>query len=136
MADYSVTAASVVPGADTAIKNVTAGATITAGKAVVRDPSTGKWVLADSNHATAALRIPGGIALNGASDGQPMAVATSGPVTFGAIFTAGVAVYLSDTAGGLCPVADIGSGERAVLIGMPSSTSVLNVDIQDSGVAL
>lgn len=136
MADLTITAASVLQGAGATIKHVTSGATVTAGKTVVRDPASGKWVLADSNHATAALRTPGGIALNGASDGQPLTVLTAGPVTLGAVLTAGVPVYQSDTAGGICPVADVGSGERSVLIGMPTSTSVLNVAIADSGVAL
>lgn len=136
MADYAITPASVLPGSGASLRHVTAGATITAGKAVVLDPATGKWVLADSNHATAALRVPGGIALNGASDGQPLTVAAGGPVMLGAVLTAGVAVYLSDTPGGLCPVADVGSGERAVLVGMAESTSVLEVAVQDSGVAL
>lgn len=137
MADLSITATSVIPGEGATVKHgVTAGASITAGKTVVRDPSTGKWVLADSNHATAALRVPGGIALNAGGDGQPISVLTAGPITLGAVLTAGVAVYQSDTAGGICPVADVGSGERSVLIGMPTSTSVLNVDIQDSGTAL
>ncbi len=136
MADYSITVASVLPGSGATVKQVTSGATVTAGKGVVRDPATNKWVLADSNHATAALRVPGGISLNGASDGQPMAVLTDGPITLGAVLTAGVGVYASDTPGGLCPVADVGSGERSVLVGMAASTTVLNVDIQDSGVAL
>lgn len=136
MADLTITATAVVPGSGSQIKNVTSGATITAGKSVVRDSATGKWVLADSNHATVALRTAGGIALNAASDGQPLAVLTGGPITLGAILTAGVAYYQSDTAGGICPVADVGAGERSVLIGIAKSTSSLEVDIQDSGVSL
>lgn len=136
MADLTQTAASVLPGSGAAIKHVTAGAAITAGKMVARDPATGKWVLADSNHATIALRVAGGMALNGASDGQPLAVATGGLVTPGAVLTAGVAYYLSDTPGGVCPAADIGTGERVVLLGIARSSTVLNLDIQDSAVTL
>lgn len=136
MVDLVITAAAVLAGAGASVKHVTSGATIVAGKAVVRDPATGKWVLADSNHATAALRVPGGIALNAGSDGQPLAVLTAGPITFDAVLAAGVAYYLSDTAGGICPVADVGSGERAVLLGMAESATVLELAIADSGVAL
>lgn len=135
-ADLTITAASVVAGSDAAVRDVTWGTTVTAGKAVTLDSSTGKWVLADSNHATAALRVPKGIALNGGGDGQPGRVLTSGSVTIGATLTAGVAYYLSDTGGGICPVADVGSGERAVIIGIATSTTVLKVAILDSGVAL
>lgn len=136
MADLTLTAANVLPGSGASTKGVIAGATIAAGKAVCRDPSTGKWVLADSNHATAALRVPGGIALNGASDGQPMAVLTSGPVTIGGTVSAGTAYYLSDTPGGICPFADVGSGERAVQIGQATSAAIINVRISDSGATL
>lgn len=136
MADISITAASVIAGAGATVKHVMAGATFVAGKGAVRDPATGKWVLSDSNHATAALRVPAGVSLNGAGDGQPLAVLTDGPISLGAVLTAGVAYYASDTPGGICPVADVGSGEYATLLGIATSTSVLNVDIQASGVAL
>lgn len=136
MADLSLTAANVLPGTGAKIEHGTAGDTITAGKLVYRDASSGRYELADSNSATAAARLPRGFALNGAADGQPLAVLYDGPITLGAVLTAGVAYYLSDTPGGICPVADIGSGEYSVYLGIATSTSVLDVSIQASGVAL
>lgn len=136
MTDITITAASVLAGAGATVRDVTSGATVVAGKTVVKDPATGKYVLSDSNHATAALRDVDGIALNGASDGQPMRILEGGPITIGGTVTAGVAYYLSDTPGGICPVADVGSGERSVLIGMATSASVIEVDIQNTGVTL
>jgi hypothetical protein len=135
MADLTITAASVIAGTGATKKLGTAGATITAGK-VCLSGSDGKHKLADNNSATAELRSAAGIALNGAADGQPLIVLTAGPVTIGATLTAGVAYYLSDTPGGICPVADLATGEYAVIIGIATSTTVLNVDIQESGVAL
>jgi hypothetical protein len=113
-----------------------AGATVTAGQALYLDTADGKWKLADNNSATVAARTPGGIALNGASNGQPLSVLTSGPITIGATLTAGVAYYLSDTPGGLCPVADLGSGEYPTVIGIATSATVLKVQINPSGVEL
>ena len=136
MADLSITAANVLAGAGATVARGTAGATITQGQAVYLDASDGKWKLADNNSATAAVRVPGGIALNGASNGQPLAVLTAGPITIGASLTAGVAYYLSDTPGGICPVADLASGEYPCLIGMATSSSVINVAINPAGVAL
>lgn len=136
MADLTITAASVVKGSGASVDNGTAGATITAGQAVYKDSATAKYLLADSDSATAAVREPDGIALNGASSNQPLAVLTSGPVTIGATLTPGVAYYLSNTPGGICPVADVGAGEYSVVIGMATSASVLDVDIQASGVSL
>ena len=136
MADLSITAASVVASASAKTHEALAGETITAGKAVYRSSTTGKYMLADSNSATAEARVPAGIALTGSSNNQPCVVALSGPVTIGATMTAGVAYYLSDTPGGICPVADLGSGEYPCIIGIATSTTVLNVKIQASGVAL
>lgn len=136
MADLTITAASVLAGAGAAITRGKAGATVTAGQAVYLDAADGEWKLADSDSATAAIRTPGGIALNGASDGQPLAVLTSGPIIIGATLTAGVAYYLSDTPGGICPVADLEVGDYPCIIGMATSTTVLNVAINPAGVAL
>ena len=135
MVDIVITAASVLTDATTTTRQGSAGETVTAGKVVYLDTATGTYKLADSNGA-AALRSPVGIALNGASAGQPLSIALSGQVTIGAVMTAGVAYYLSDTPGGICPVADVGTGEYATVLGFATSTSALNLKIQESGVAL
>lgn len=136
MSDISITAASVLPGADATISHRIAGATITAGQVVYLDKTDGRMKLADNNSGTAALRSPKGIALNGASNGQPLAVLEEGDITIGAAITAGVALYLSDTPGGICAVADLASGEYPTILGIAKSASVLAVKIQQSGVAL
>jgi len=136
MADITITAANVLSLAGATSDRGTAGATITAGQAVYYDAADSKWKLADSNSGTAAARTPGGIALNGASNGQPLAVHKEGPITIGGTLTAGVAYYLSDTPGGICPVADVGAGEYPTVIGVATSTTALNVRITSAGVAL
>lgn len=136
MTDISITAANVARASSSGTEQGTAGATITAGQVVYLDAADNKYKLADSNSATVAARTPVGIALNGASNGQPLAVHKRGSITIGGTLTPGVAYYLSDTPGGICPVADVGSGEYATLLGIASSASVLKVDIQESGVAL
>lgn len=135
MTDLSITAASVVPGADADIVHGTAGETIAAGKAVYKSSTTKKWMLADSNSGTAEARTALGVSVNGAALNQPVSVQRSGDITIGATLTAGLAYYLSDTPGGICPVADVGSGEYVCLIGMAKSTSVLDIAIQAPGVA-
>lgn len=136
MADLTITAASVISSNSSGIEHGTAGATITAGQVVYRDASDGKYKLADNNSATAAVRSPRGIALNGASNGQPLAIHREGHITTGATMTAGVAYYLGDTPGGICPVADLASGEYPSVLGVSTSTTVLDVNIQEAGVAL
>jgi hypothetical protein len=135
MADLSITAANVVAGSDAVRESGTAGATITAGQAVYLDTTDMKYKLADSNGA-AALRVPNGIALHGAANNQPIVLQKDGDLTIGATMVAGVAYYLSDTPGGICPVADLASGEYPCIVGIAKSTSVLSVHIQPSGVSL
>jgi hypothetical protein len=136
MADITITAASVLPGSNAAVVHGTAGATITAGQVVYQAANDKKWKLADNDSATAEIRIATGIALNGASDGQPIAVQKSGDITIGGTLTAGVSYFLSSTPGGIAPYADIASGDYVCLLGMSKSTTVLALDISYTGVAL
>lgn len=139
MTDLVITASAVVAGNGVQTKTGTAGASIAAGDVVYLDTeTTGKWQLADSDAASAEARGQTanlGIALNTAAPNQPVVVAVGGPVTVGAVLTAGQALYLSDTPGKLCPVADITGGDYFTLIGLASSTTALNVAPQYSGVA-
>lgn len=136
MADITITAASVLSGAGATIEKGTAGATVTAGQAVYKAASDSKFKLADSNHATAEVKEPYGIALNGASDGQPLSVLTAGLITIGATLVAGTAYYLSETPGGIQPAADLATGEKVSQIGIATSTTVMTVRIIKSGVTL
>lgn len=136
MADLAITAANVVAGTDARIKRGTAGTTITAGKMVYLNSTTRKYHLADSNDATAEVRKSTGMALNGASLDQPLAVLEGGDVTMNAILTAGTEYFLSDTPGGICPLADVGSGEYVCAIGIAKTTTVLAVNLQFPNVAL
>lgn len=136
MADLVITAANVVSGDGANISHGYAGATVTAGQPVYRDPTDTKMKLSDNNSATAAVRKVKGLALHGAADGQPLAFQTEGPITIGATLTPGVAYYLGDAPGGICPVADLSAGEYPVIIGIAKSATVLDVQIQEAGVAL
>jgi hypothetical protein len=136
VANLIITAASVVAGANSVRDFGTAGEAITAGAGIYLSSTSKKWMLADSNSATAEARKATGIALNGAALDQPVAVHKSGDITIGATLTPGVAYYLSDTPGAICPLADVGSGEYVCLLGIAKSAAVLAVGIQYPGVAL
>jgi hypothetical protein len=136
MADLAITAANVVPGVNAKVVGGTAGAAITAGKTVYQDPTDLRFKLADCDSAVAAERAVNGIALNGASAGQPVDVLIEGDITIGAVLTAGTVYFLSGTAGGICPVADLNAGDYPTIIGIAKSASVLSVKINGSGVAI
>lgn len=133
MADLSITAASVAAGSGAKKVNGIAGAALTAGQVVYLDATTDTYKLADTDSATAAARSPAGIALHAAASGQPIAVHTSGPITIGATVAVGDAYWLSGNAGGICPVADVAAGDYPCIIGICTSTSVLDVKIHEAG---
>jgi hypothetical protein len=136
MADLTITAANVLAGANADTENGTLGEAATAGQALYKAAADGKWYLADNNSATAAVRQAMGLALNGGGANQPVRVLRSGLCTIGATMTAGVSYYLSDTPGGICPIADVGTGEYSCLIGMATTTAIMDVRFQYSGAAL
>lgn len=135
MADISITAANCLPVDETDIVAGKAGETITAGQILYKASADGRWYKADANAATAEARKPIGVALNGASAGQPISVQRSGRITIGGTLTAGVTYYLSDTPGGVAPLADVASGEYYAVLGVAQSTTVLLLGFSYSGVS-
>lgn len=131
MADLSITAASVVAGSNAVKETGTAGETITAGMPVYKDVSSKRFMKADSNSAVPGATVAYGIALHASLLYQPLTVQKSGDITIGATLTAGSAYYLSETAGGIQPVADVGAGENVCVLGFAKSTTVLALDISN-----
>lgn len=134
MTDISITAANVQRGSNAQVVQGLAGATITAGQLVHRNGTTGKFVLSDADGS--GLKQVDGVALNGASDGQPLSVQTGGDITIGGTLTAGTTYYASPTAGGICPLADVASGDDPIIVGIAKSTSVLMLKIADPDVTI
>lgn len=99
------------------------------------DSSTGTYKLSDADSATAYLRSPRGIALHGASNGQPLQILRSGTITIGATTAIGTTYFLSPTAGGICPDADVLTGDYATFLGIGTSTTQMKVNITESGAA-
>lgn len=134
MVDLVVTAASVAVGGTAITENGEAGAALTAGQ-VVMPRASGAYELADADDTT--LDEVGGVVLNNAAEGQPITVAKPGSdITIGATLTAGTSYFLSATAGGICPFADLVIGDRVIFLGIAKSTTVLHFRPIDSGVIL
>lgn len=135
MADLTITAAQVLPGGDgSTFINGIAGATITAGQVVYLDQTTSTYKLADNNDSTATA-VAAGIALHGATAGQPLRIQAGGPVTIGAgaAPVVGMVYMLSATAGGIAPHADLIAGHRATILGVGKASGVLQLSIVSSG---
>ena len=127
MAEVSITAANVVPVAGYSSTTGTAGATITAGQVVYRDAATSTLKLADSNASQAAANAVG-IALHGASSGQPLIYQTAGDITIGGTIAVGkIYVVGATTPGALAEHTDLTSGwyTKVMLIGKTSAIGTI-----------
>lgn len=134
MSDLLVTASGVVAAnANTTILRGTVytGETITQGQSVYADPSNAGQIR--KAQATNSLAAPNfvGIALNGASGGQPITYAGPGDVTLpttgaGTMLVVGQVYVVSPlTAGGIAPLSDLALGNYVAVVGVATSTSNL-----------
>jgi len=125
-----------VTGANgTVVDRGVAGATITQGQTLYKDTSdAGKLKLADADfQATAVLA---GIALHGAVADQPIEYAMGGLLDLGTTVVAvGTYYTASATAGGICPVADLASGDYCSGVGWGVTTTRIEIRINVSDVA-
>jgi hypothetical protein len=135
MSNLSITAASVQVASTIPLTRGVAGATIAAGDALYVDTSdSNKMKLAVATSAAAAVFA--GIATHAALAGQPILYIPAGAITIGATLHVGTIYVVSATAGKICPAADLVAGNYVTIIGMPSSTTVLEVYPKSSGTAL
>lgn len=142
MTDLSVTAANVLKGANAKTRHGVAGATITAGQTLYEDSADNFKLKAADADASAAAANCVGVALHGASSGQPLEyVYEDDDFTPGATLTLSVGtaipVYvLSDTAGGIMPAADLEAGDYPVFLMVAKSTTKASLKIVRGTAAL
>lgn len=122
MADLSQTAANVkwVSGVRPSI--VKAGATIARGTPVYLNTATLEHEAADAD--TDAASEFAGVAITDGTDGSDMLIAPPGAViNWGATLTAGTIYVVSTTAGGVCPEADLATGDYVVILAIGAGTA-------------
>lgn len=132
MADLAITAANVATlSGKNHSKAGTAGGTITAGMPVRVDSQNR---IVPSANTSAANADVDGIALNGASDGQPVTYQESGNINLGAATAVGK-IYVLSTAGLISPVDDVASGDFITTIGVGITAANVKLGLCPSGVA-
>lgn len=129
MAEATITVGNVRAGAGSQVTTLIAGVDLTQGQPVYADTSN-LVQLADADGAS-ATQAPTGITVNAASAGQPVSYVTSGSaVVPGFTASVGDVLYLSPTPGRVTTAfADVASGDRVVILGVFTSTTVLNLVI-------
>jgi hypothetical protein len=137
MADLTVTAASVTFSSGTQVTG-TAGEAITAGQCVYLKSSDSQLYKAQRD-GTSAEATAVGIALHTSADNQPLTYAATGStINIGATTAKNTTYYVSDTAGGVAPTADLsGSGHYVTRLGYATATDgTFKIDIAVTGVTL
>lgn len=134
MTDLAITAAQVQPGTtDASFAQGTAGATITAGQTVYLDSSSGTYKPANATTSAATAAVVG-VALNGASSGQPLKIQVGGTLTLGAGAAPAVGtVYCQSTNnGGIAPAVDLATGMRTSILGVGGAANTIILKINNS----
>jgi len=139
MADLAITTTEVQPGAaaSSTFHTGDAGEAIDPGEFCYVDATDGNKIkLADADAAAAAAAVVKGGAVNGAeAANQRVTLQCTGPITVGATAApAKVPYFLSDTPGKVCPLADLGAGDRVTYVGTGDGTSIIHLGIHASGI--
>lgn len=136
MADITVTPASVVSGSGATTADGIAGATLLAGQSIYIDTAASNVLKLFDANAVAPANAFAGIALHGASTGQPIKYQTSGLITIGATVVAGTVYVGSATPGGIAPAADIVTGWTVNIIGVATTTGIISMRPFSPGVTV
>jgi len=134
MADATITAASVLSGANATKRKLTAGVTITRGQVVYHDPVTNKAYLAQADGTANEARAVG-IALSDVAAGQDFDVQTGGYIA-GCGHTKGLIYIVSGTAGAMSPHTDTttpASSEYCTVVGVGVDATYMNIGIVIGG---
>jgi len=135
MADLVVTPAQVLAGTDADFYDGVAGVTVTAGQTIYQDTMDNLLKLSDADASVAKANTKG-LALHGASAGQPLRIQTGGTITLGAgaAPVVGKVYKLSLTAGGISPIEDMDvGGQYDTNIGVGAANNTVKLNIYASG---
>ena len=132
MADLVISAASVKAGTTATINRGTAGAQITQGEPIY-EATDGKIYPASANVQEINAQAKG-VAVNSAEAAQPVAWVSAGLLEIGAVATIGQVYVVSLNTGKIAPYADLLSTHWVTILGVATTTSILKLAINVSGV--
>ena len=133
MADLSITAANVKAGsASTRVQLVQAGEAIDQGEPAYL-ASDGKYYQTDAND-TAIKAQAKGIAITPASTDGYFLLAVDGLINLGATLAVGQIYVCSATKGGIAPYADLTTNDFVTILGVATTTALLDINLLVCGV--
>ena len=135
MAAITITAASLGIGDGAVVQQYEVGEEVTHGEVIYLDTANKDYRLADADAAATAKAAAVAVTY-GSADGQTVLAITRGKLVIGSGLTQGTEYYLGTTPGTIVPKADLATGDYVTRIGIASSTSILDVSIDVTGVVL
>jgi hypothetical protein len=141
MSAVSITAANVRKGSSNDVQVEVAfvgGEAGTAGQVVYQKSTDSKWYLAqcDGTDEESGVGVRKGILLNTMVADQPVVVQTAGQITIGGTVVAGTEYVLGAAYGAVAPHADLVTGNKYTRLGYAISSSVIQLDVRATGVAV
>lgn len=124
MADISVTAANVGYKGPCRVRVVQVGENVTQGQCGYYNVGDSLYYKADAN-ASAAASAAVGVFTSAASINGWASIVDSGPINPGATLTVGETYFVSATAGGIAPAADVTTGWYPRLLGQATAADTL-----------
>lgn len=119
--------------ANTQFRNVAYGATIAAGNTLYYSTSDAEHLLADCDASATAATCTGVAITPGVNGGSGLIAVGGSIILVGATLTVGTVYVLSDTAGGIKPIADATSGDYITILGTAASATQLDLAIIVTG---
>ena len=135
MADVTQSSRLVHPHDGANVKVVTAGTDCSAGNVLYKD-TTDSNKYKPANATTAAASILAAVALTGATDGESMAIVTSGDVDVGGTLEPGMWYTNSTVAGNIKPCIDITGAYYFSMLGRATAADKLSLAIVNTSTAL
>ncbi|MBP99015.1 hypothetical protein CMK18_23945 [Candidatus Poribacteria bacterium] len=135
MSDISITPANFGVASSTC-KTVTvqAGEAITRGMPIYLDGTNSNKAMKALNTSVAGTAVYGIAASTSSADNDYIQVVTTGTITTGASMTVGQAYYLSTTAGGVCPFADLNTNDYINLLYRAVTATTAKLVFENSGI--
>lgn len=140
MANLTQTPANVAIGSltQTKIDVFEAGEALTQGMPAYKSSADQLWYKTDANlsaEAAGGVTRPIIVLTPASGANSPFVGAKTGPINVGASLVVGTRYVLSRTAGAICPEADLTTGDYVTSLGVATTSSLLMLDPQVSGVA-
>jgi hypothetical protein len=136
MADLSITAANVaLAGSSALTRRVQVGEAVAQGQPGYYVGSENKYYQTDADDSATKADAKCIFLTPAAADGYAV-ICESGEVNLGATLTVGTTYVVSATKGGIAPIGDLTTDDYVTILGIATSASTLQLDIQAGGVQI